>query len=267
MNAKIIMTKTLIFSILIIGLIVFAGSAIAIIGGQPDGENYPYVAAVGGMVDDEMMLCSAAAISPTLLVTAAHCFDEPGEFVLVTFDPDGPLDPQSIIYHGLWYPHPDFCLGCAPGLPGFDTHDVAVVQLFEPVSLSRYAQLPTEGLVDSLPMRTEVTLVGYGTIGFLVGNGPPEPFSFIQRYFGTAEIIKSNHVHSDEYMKITANPAKGKVADCFGDSGGPNLLGSSDTILGITSYGANPMCAGVGYSNRIDTEDALEFIEDFLIEE
>jgi hypothetical protein len=267
MKAKITMTKTLIFSVLIIGLILFEGSATAIIGGQPDGENHPYVAAVGGLVDGEMMLCSAAAISPTLLVTAAHCFDEPGKIVLVTFDPDGPLDPESIIQAGIWNPHPDFCIGCAPGLPGFDTHDVAVVQLFEPVSLSRYAQLPTEGLVDGLPMRTEVTLVGYGTIGFFVGNGPPEPFSFIQRYFGTAEIIKSNHVHSDEYMKITANKAKGKVADCFGDSGGPNLWGATDIILGITSYGANPLCAGVGYSNRLDTGYAMEFIGGFLTAE
>ena len=264
MKAKFTFTKTLIFSILILGPILFAGSAIAIIGGQPDGENHPYVAAVGGLVGDEMMLCSGAAISDTLLVTAAHCFEYPDQPVLVTFDPDGPLADGAIIHTGNWYPHPDFCLGCAPGLPGFDTHDVAVVQLSQPVSLSRYAQLPTEGLVDSLPMRTKVTLVGYGTIGFLVGNGPPAPFSFIERYFGTAEIIKSNHVHSDEYMKITANPAKGKVADCFGDSGGPNLWGSTDIILGITSYGANPMCAGVGYSNRIDTGYALEFIEDFL---
>jgi secreted trypsin-like serine protease len=264
MEAKIKISKTLVFSVLIIGLMVFSGHATAIIGGQPDGENHPYVAAVGGMVNGEMMLCSGAAISSTLLITAAHCFENPGQPVLVTFDPDGPLDPDSIIHAGIWNPHPDFCLGCAPGLPGFDTHDVAVVQLFVPISLSRYAQLPSDGLVDSLPMRTEVTVVGYGTLGFVVGNGPPEPFSLIQRYFGTVELIKSNHVHSDEYMKISANPAKGKAADCFGDSGGPNLWGSSDTILGITSYGANPMCAGVGYSNRIDIEYALEFIESFL---
>jgi secreted trypsin-like serine protease len=263
MKVKITITKTLIFSILIFGLIVVAGSAIAIIGGHPDGEAHPYVAAVGGMVNGEMMLCSGAAISSTLLVTAAHCFEDPGQPVLVTFDPDGPLDVNSIILGGLWYPHPEFCLGCGPGLPGFDTNDVAIVELFQPVDLDRYAELPREGLVDSLPMRTKITVVGYGTIGFVVGNGPPEPFSLIQRYFGLTELIKSNHVHSDEYMKITANPAKGKAADCFGDSGGPNLLGLSDTILGITSYGANAMCAGVGYSNRIDTFDVLEFINGF----
>ena len=68
MKVKITITKILIFSIFIFGLIAFAGNAIAIIGGQPDGENHPYVAAVGGMVNDEMMLCSGAAISSTLLI-------------------------------------------------------------------------------------------------------------------------------------------------------------------------------------------------------
>ena len=264
MKVKISITKTLIFSILIFGFIVSGGNAIAIIGGEPDGENHPYVAAVGGEVNGEMMLCSGAAISSTLLVTAAHCFGQPGQPVLVTFDPDGPLDPTAVIHVGFWHPHPGFCLGCAPGLPGVDTHDVAIVELVQPVILSRYAELPTEGLVDSLQMRTKITVVGYGMIGFIVGNGPPKPFSLIQRYFGTAELIKSNHVHSDEYMKITGNLAQGKANDCFGDSGGPNLLGSTDTILGITSYGSNAMCAGVGYSNRIDTWYALEFIYDFL---
>jgi secreted trypsin-like serine protease len=65
---------------------------------------------------------------------------------------------------------------------------------------------------------------------------------------------------------ITANPAQGKGGFCFGDSGGPNLLGDTNTILAITSYGADPICAGVGYSNRIDTEYALEFINSFLEE-
>ena len=40
---------------------------------------------------------------------------------------------------------PQFCIGCAPGLPGFDTHDVAVIILDTPVPssvTSTYGALP-----------------------------------------------------------------------------------------------------------------------------
>ena len=39
----------------------------------------------------------------------------------------------------------------------------------------------------------------------------------------------------------------------YGDSGGPNLLGGTDIILAINSNVTNGSCAGVKYSNRIDT--------------
>lgn len=262
MKTNITATKTLISSILILGLIVFAGGAIGIINGQLDGNQHPYVGAVNNGVN----FCSGALISPTVFVTAAHCFFYDGEAVWVTFDPetDGPGPNPEMMYSGIWRPHPDFCLDCRPGLPGSDTHDVAVVVLDEPVDVDRYAELPGEGLVDTLLMRTEVTLVGYGVQYFATGGGPPVPVALFDRYFASAELIASNHKHSDEFIKLTANPSKGKGTDCYGDSGGPNLLSGTDTIIAITSYGANPMCRGVGYSNRIDTEYALEFIESFL---
>ena len=241
-----------------------AGISYAITNGQWDGDGHPYVAAVGAPVDGGMLLCSAAAISPRVLVTAAHCFQTPGQPVLITFDPEGPLDPSSEILVGHWFPHPDFCLGCGPGLPGFDTNDVAVVMLNDPVDLPEYAELPTEGLVDTLPMGTEVTVVGYGVQEFSRGGGPPQRLFSITRYFAPSKLIASKHKHSDEYIKLTANPAQGKGGVCFGDSGGPNLLEGTSTILAINSYLTNYNCVGVTYSNRIDTAELLDFITVFL---
>jgi hypothetical protein len=235
------------------------GTAYAIMHGQPDGNGHPYVGAVIDFTTG--MFCSGVAVSPTVLVTAAHCFDEGVPFVAVTFDP---APPHYFIF-GEFIPHPDFCLGCGPGIPGFDTHDVAVVLLPAPLDLAEYAELPPLGLVDTLPMRTDVTVVGYGVQNFIVGGGPPEPLVLQTRYFATTKLIQSNHKHSDEYMKLTANPAQGKGGFCFGDSGGPNLLDDTNIILGTPSYVANPMCAGVGYSNRIDTDYALEFINEWII--
>jgi len=253
--------KKRIFAILIavIVLLVAAVPAAAITNGQPDGINHPYVGiALGPATGGGYWVCSAAAISPTVLVTAAHCFEGPE--VWVSFDE---VPTNYFQYTGTWTPNPDWCIGCGGGLPGFDSHDVAVIVLDVPVTLSRYAQLPTLGLVDTLSMKTDIDSVGYG-IQFDQGGGPryPEDGAFT-RYYASAQLVSSNHVHSDEYIKLTANPAQGKGGTCFGDSGGPNLLGGTDTILAVNSYVTNGNCAGVTYSNRIDTY-ALEFINSFL---
>jgi hypothetical protein len=250
---------TIILAIVVLLALTLGGTALAISNGQPDGNNHPYVGiALGPATGGGYWVCSAAAISPTVLVTAAHCFEGPDVFV--SFN-EVPINYFQ--YTGTWTPNPDWCIGCGNGLPGFDSHDVAVIVLDEPVSLPRYAQLPTEGLVDTLPMNTDVDLVGYG-LQFDSGGGPryPEDGAFT-RYYAPTLLVASNHVHSDEYIKLTANPAQGKGGTCFGDSGGPDLLGGTDTILAVNSYVTNGNCSGVTYSNRIDTY-ALEFINSFL---
>jgi hypothetical protein len=253
---------TVILSAVLLLALVLAGTAFAVTNGQPDGDNHPYVGmAIGAATGGGFWVCSAAAISPTVLVTAAHCFEGPD--VLVSFDEEPLLGGLAAFLPGTWTPDPEWCIGCSGGLPGFDSHDVAVIVLDEPVSLPRYAELPDPWFVDTLPMNTKVDLVGYG-VQFDQGGGPryPEDGAFT-RYYAPTKLVASNHVHSDEYIKLTANPAQGKGGTCFGDSGGPDLLGGTDIILAVNSYVTNGNCAGVTYSNRIDTY-ALDFINSFL---
>jgi secreted trypsin-like serine protease len=51
-----------------------------------------------------------------------------------------------------------------------------------------------------------------------------------------------------------------KGSTCFGDSGGPNLLGGTNIVLGVNSFVANLICSGNTYSYRVDTAQALEWI-------
>ena len=125
----------------------------AIINGEPDLNNaYPYV----GFVTDGNFVCSGAAISPNLMITAAHCFDTAGTPVIVTFDQQGAFADPGTFVVGTWHPNPNFCDTCGPGLPRFDSNDVAVIVFNQSLHLSRYAHLPTPGLADAEPMMSPV---------------------------------------------------------------------------------------------------------------
>jgi hypothetical protein len=105
-----------------------------------------------------------------------------------------------------------------------------------------------------------VEIVGYGVQGFIHGGGSPQQVFLFTRYFAPSLLIDSNDRISDEFIKLSANPSKGKGGICFGDSGGPDLLEDSHTVLAINTFVNNSNCAGVTYSQRVDLPDILSFI-------
>src|ERR687897_3729981 len=113
-------------------LLVTAVPAQAIVGGEPDEGAHPYVAAIS----NGSTVCSGTAISPTVLVTAAHCFAFPAQAVRVIFD-ENFRSPTRTLHPGTWYAHPDFCPTCEANRRDA-LADVAVVVLAAPVSLPRY---------------------------------------------------------------------------------------------------------------------------------
>jgi hypothetical protein len=63
-----------------------AGGAGAIVYGTPDGDAHPNVGLILFYTPEGRFRCSATLISPTVLVTAAHCTDGVVGSTLVTFD-------------------------------------------------------------------------------------------------------------------------------------------------------------------------------------
>jgi hypothetical protein len=82
--------------------------------------------------------------------------------------------------------------------------------------------------------------------------------------FAPGEIVSGNFTHSDEFIRFSLNAGGGKGGTCFGDSGGPDLLGGTDTVLAVNSYVTNWNCSGVGYSQRVDIPEVLEWITSFM---
>jgi hypothetical protein len=229
--------------------------------GQPDGNRHPYVGTVIQFIPNTNLIsvCSGAALSPTRFLTAAHCAD-PTLPVFVTYKNAPPFSLATDFTQGTFHPDPAWCNPCGSGTPGFDSDDVAVVALNTARNPGAFGVLPTSGLVNTLPMGTPVDIVGYGVQGFIHGGGQPGQIFLFTRYFAPSQLVQSHDVLSSEFLKLTANPAQGKGGVCFGDSGGPDVLGGTDIVLGVNSFVTNGNCAGVTYSQRVDLPDILAFI-------
>ena len=248
-----------------------AGIAGAITNGVADGDNHPYVGLL--VFENEagpVWRCSGSLLSPTLVLTAGHCTELNGP-ARIWMDEEVAVNPEypfagGTSYEGTAYTYPGFCIGCGNGLPGFAAYDVGVVVLSEPVPedvVSEYAELPGAGLVATLKNKTPVDFVGYGVQEQLHGGGPPVWTGLRNRMYAPSELVSGKFKHSDLFMKLALNPGGGSGGTCFGDSGGPDLLGGTNTVLAVNSYVTNSNCSGVGYSQRVDIPEVLEWINSF----
>ncbi len=249
--------------------------AAAITDGTPDGDGHPYVGLMTAHAEDGDYLwrCSGTLISPTIFVTAGHC----------TFGAD-----SAVIYFdaGPIIPDPDFTLEtrscdgiegypCGGGITGtvfthpeydddtFWLHDLGVVVLDTAVELDEYGALPDLRELDDLRVGARFTSVGYGLQKSFPDAAAWKDVAVRERLVARPKLIQINNAYVGDYAILLSNNAR-TGGTCFGDSGGPNFIGTSNVIGGVTSFGVNPTCAGTGGVYRIDQPDDLGWLATFF---
>jgi V8-like Glu-specific endopeptidase len=220
-----------------------AAPAMAVTGGTLDLQAH---AAVGLLLADRgngpEPDCSGSLVSPTVYVTAAHCTGSlPSNRVFVSFDSQYTAGTSSL-FPGT--AHTDPLWGTVKG----DSHDLAVVVLDAPVTDVTPFALPRAGMLDGKDVRSQTfTNVGYGYAD--------RSFSF-DGYRRTSTSSFTTLKSSE--LQLSDKP--GGV--CFGDSGGPRLLGNVE--VAVTSSG-NANCTGQSTSYRLDTAPARAFLSAYVV--
>jgi hypothetical protein len=251
----------------------------AITNGTPDLEGHPYV---GLMVAKNaagvpLWRCSGTLMSPTVFMVAGHCTEAPAASIAIWFSSGFP----NGIPLGAGYPaagpnpcagitgYP--CTGDASGLPhthpdydpnAFFLHDLGVVTLSAPVTGRGFGALPEEGALSDLPKHASITSVGYG-----LQKSFPDAAAFKDeavriRMVATPRISGIDNNFVGDFAFTTSHDAS-RGGTCFGDSGGPNFIGSSNVVGGVTSFGTTSTCKGHNGAYRVDQPDDLEWLATF----
>jgi hypothetical protein len=243
---------------IVVALAIAAPSG-AILNGKRD-TAHPYVGILVTVVAGERVpLCSGFLVSPTVFVTAGHCVAALRGTLPAHVSFDQAYTGESVLLSGTPVPNPAFRAGGS-------AHEIAAVLLDEEVSDNGYAQLPRLGLLDSLNKRKglqdlSLTIVGYGANDVIKGG-----YDFqLVRSFASSRLLNLTSANAGGFnLQLSSNPGQGKGAICFGDSGGPVLLGSSDVVVGINSYVNNRQCSGNAFAFRMDTAESLGFLAPYL---
>jgi hypothetical protein len=89
----------------------------------------------------------------------------------------------------------------------------------------------------------------------LKGGGKPAPDYKLVRSFGDSRLAK---------VEKSGFNLRMQSGICFGDSGGPVLIGDSDLVVGVSSFVNNDNCTGGAFGYRLDTAESLALLSPYL---
>ena len=216
---------------------------------------------VGGLVTtstrtgEQYVYCTGTLISPTVLLTAAHCdisSDIGTDVACVTFDVT--LTDKSKLYCGKFIASPYYTKSQN------DPNDLAVIVFDKPIRGITPATVVQEvGYLDDygLDQSTQFLSVGYGGTEFTNAPGGPTAQYTDTRMYATGTF----NALGPGYIRISQNRATGSAGTCYGDSGGPQFL---DGVLVSITVTGDVLCKSTNVVQRLDTELAQAFLQLYL---
>ncbi len=245
--------------------------AFAMTGGEPDGNRHPNVGMIAFYQDGTRYRCSATLVSPTVVLTAAHCTLGTAGKTIVTFEtfiaavPPSGIPVAAIPAAGFTaadVTDKRFVTGTAHTHPQYSDftdmnnwNDVGVVVLDAPLTTIAPAKIAPSGYLNQFAQpklnSTLFTIVGYGTEVRKPDSGPqkPTPQSYpLIRRFADAPGQKL----TPQILQVNGNPndIRGTGGSCFGDSGGPTF--KNNKVVTVTSYGYTLNCRYLDGLQRVD---------------
>jgi hypothetical protein len=171
--------------------------------------------------EENQTVCSGVRLSPTAILTAAHCFNEFVFSALVELGSGERVIPTRILLH------PE-----AAERGGLFINDLALLTISPP---SGDVAPPFVPIAKQIATGDRLTILGYGV------NSSVNPTSSGQLRIGEVLVAE---VSKDSIFSDYNSPTQSNT--CFGDSGGPAFIEDDLgglALAGITSTGTNVMCA------------------------
>jgi secreted trypsin-like serine protease len=214
-------------------------AALDIVGGQPESA-WPAVGALRISTENGDSFCSATAITPRWLLTAAHCVDpsvigsSPGFSFVVGDDIAAPAAVEHAIDDAVVHPNfnaNDLAAGCDIALLHVAGGDLPLL----PFKLNGTA------LTNAFVNR-HVVVAGYGVTSASDGGGT------------TLGTRRSGIVAIDYVDNAIIASSQSTPSTCQGDSGGPAFVFDADgfpEIVGVSSFG-DGNCDSLQAFSRVD---------------
>jgi secreted trypsin-like serine protease len=263
-----IATTTLVTLVAVAVFMFRVSPAAAITDGQLDGNGHPYV---GLMVAQDashtpLWRCSGTLVDATHFLTAGHCTEAPAAHAEIWFAADvqagipGNGYPNKGDVGGTTYTHPQYDPNA------FYLYDLGMVVLDKPMKMNKYGALPKLNVLDSLGTPSNKQNVTFTAVGYGLQKAFPDAASWKEeaqrvRMVAHPELIQINTGFTGDGSLLLSNNTN-TGGTCFGDSGGPNFIGTSNVVGGVTSFGLNGTCGGTGGVYRVDRSDDLTWLHD-----
>ncbi|MEN9834269.1 MAG: hypothetical protein RL011_462 [Pseudomonadota bacterium] len=211
-------------------------SCLQIVNGLPT-KDFPTVVRLVGLRGNSVGVCTGTFISPTAVITAAHCIDSSSNGGL-SIVPGDRLDFSRNPLTGATKALRAFTLGSIGSTGNTGSSEVVgkdtAILLFPSGIAKGYSEIAT----GKPSVGTKAASVGYGLQDYFDDETAGEGYD-ASKHFGSIDVVNSGdelNIYVGDYTAAESERVLGaKVVDSMGDSGGPLFVNGK--ITGTLSVG------------------------------